>query len=320
MRSTQSLHRGSLTSIQPLLDVPNKDALYCNVDDVLLPCCWTYRHADGTQTKVNRPPSFVLRNMKLNDETTDPSTKSNVKVVGRMKNESLPLRYAAAIVGKLNHRVFANKLELATRESKDMSCEDSLTKVLDLVRAVPEEHIFTDAFDTSTRDKAKKREAADGSKTSAEFADSLLHSAQAKHVDLKNVTRLELSIYFQQQLGLLTGKNAFSVLEQFYRERKNEGRQCWTWASSAGSLMGPGGKSGANITRQRIKNADIGDNSVPTSIAWWEESVLQAKETILSRNQATQTQTFARHVNTMTKLGKVTFPTTNIVSIRQCFE
>jgi hypothetical protein len=185
--------------------------------------------------------------MKLNDEPTDPTTGYHVDAISRMKKDSTSRRYAAELLCKLNHRVFVKRLNRKLQGCENLSCDDLSNRAHAVLRTLPEKDVFTDAFNASTRYAAMKLERTTGAKTSARCVDDLLASVRATEINLQSVTKMEISLYLQKNLGLLHGKNACSILERYFKTRPCTGMYVWSWVSSPGSLMGPGAKCGSNI-------------------------------------------------------------------------
>ena len=213
-----------------------------------------------------RDPVAMLCTFKINCEPTDPYTTKAVQLMTKVRQTERTLLATAAVAAVLNSHAFMDALHCKLPETEGVS-RKRLLRTAKLLVEQGDIDLFTKAFNTQssnlsrsqqvnlakgklrkiakftrpperTRQKKRPRKAKQGQN-------------QAREHSMYNRTRLSLSMQLGCNLGVLLGKNAFSILERHFclnRTRKP------SWCSnlkehsgqSAGSLWGPGAHSGLN--------------------------------------------------------------------------
>ena len=112
--------------------------------------------ADGERKWIRRTPTFILINMKLNDEHGDASSKCIAPLLNRTSRRSGAALTLALVLGVFNHRVCTRKLQEKLATLLDLGPGAGhqggqaraaiLQTTAGVLKRLPESQIWTDAF------------------------------------------------------------------------------------------------------------------------------------------------------------------------------
>ena len=207
---------------------------------------WDRRFLEGRASKIEKDPVWILQEMKLNHEHSDPQTVLSLEIMALMEDESALLMAAAALCA-FNGRGFVRRLRTALKGKVAWNKKDFGQCLEALLKQTSVKEIFTDSFDLRAYRSMRPRTLLTKRLLRVKrFQLPQGHSLRAKK-NSTPISRKQLSCLAARTFGTLLGRNLVALLEMFFEQSSQSSHSFPTFRQQAGAVLGPGAVAGANI-------------------------------------------------------------------------